>query len=294
MRARWRMMTGMAVVLAATVHGAVLTYDPFTEPGTWANSTLHLTTNGFGWLQGWDVQGESNYGYAITNAPAMWYEVGGRILITNGNVAAGGDSWTSSGRRLNVRPDWEPDNEYTPYRRMIDFQAYVGKDNTELWLAALVRQQANNNDYQIQLHASNIAWFQSEPRISIGLNSGVWELQVVTGGVTTAASTGISRVLNQTYLMVLRMTFGAASDTVRLYVNPSSLLTLPGTADAEVTVDDVYFRSFRFYPGSGQNNGYIDEVRIGESYTDVVPSIPEPAALMVGALALGVLARRRG
>ncbi len=291
-------LTGMVlavVLLAVAGQAALLTYDDFAQKQTINNSSLSLSTNGFGWRAGWDVQGEANYGYAVTSAPAMWYETAGNLLITNGNLACGGDAWTSAGRRIGVNETWEPSNGYDPYRKVVSEAAYIGANDTELWFAALVRQQANNSDYKLFLHSGGIAWNQGYPMINIGLSGSTWQLEVVdANNVTTTASTGISRTLNQTYLMVLRITFGAANDTVRLYVNPASIGgAAPVTADATLTVDDVYFRGLKFYPGSGPNNGYLDEVRIGESYASVTPVIPEPAALL-GVLALAGLALRRG
>jgi hypothetical protein len=113
--------------------------------------------------------------------------------------------------------------------------------------------------------------------------------------VTYAASTGVSRTLDQTYLMVLHMSFAEGADVIDLTVDPAQIgVGAPDpTPQASVTVtNDVYFRTFRFYPGSGQNNGYLDEVRIGETYADVTP-IPEPAMALAGLVGLGLLLRKR-
>lgn len=295
MRTTWNRMAGMAILLAATGRGAVLTYDPFTEPGTTHASSLHNSTNGYGWRAAWEAQDPSKPGYAITNAPALSYAARGKIIITNGNIAVGGDSYTAAGRMVNVGPDWEPDTEYTPYRKMVSWNGYVGKDNTELWFACLARQRVNSG-YEITLHPSSIAWYgNNNPRARIDISGGSWRLSGTDpSGNETSQSTGISRDLDTTYLLVLRMSFGASSDTVDLYVNPSDLGgTPPASPSASITLSDFYWRSINWYPGDGQNNGYIDEIRVGESFADVTTAIPEPAALL-GVLVLGMLARRRG
>jgi len=290
-----------AVLTAISANAVLLTYDDFATKATNDNSSLSQSTNGFGWLGSWVVQGAANYGYAITNAPTMGYVDGGaKILLTNGMLAVGGDAYTSSGRRLPVSQTYEPPTVYNPYRK-ITYNQYggtepmIGADGTELWFSALVRQQANNNSYALQLTPQGVAWVPNgNPRIQIGLNGGVWELLCAdTNGVTYTASTGVSRTLNQTYLMVMRMAFADGNDVVDLFVDPPQIGGLPPvTPSASVTsTNDLYFRTFRFYPGSGQNNGYVDEVRIGETYADVTPAIPEPAIGLV--LAGLVLALRK-
>jgi hypothetical protein len=275
-----------------------LAFDDFsTVSPAGANSTLHGATNGFGWRDPWVVQGENNFGYAVINdlmKQMVYVDNDNKVLITNGMFAVGGDVWTTAGRRFNVPETWESPNQFTPYRNVIDQAAYIGKKGTELWFSALVRQQANNNDYRLSLHCSHIAWGTATPWVSIKPESGVWTLQAKgANNDDYSDSTGIARDVNKTFLMVVRMAFGEGNDVIDLFVNPASIGgTPPATPDASVTVtDDLRFRSFRFYPGSGQNSGYLDEVRIGETYADVTPPVPEPAGVL---LALGgVLALRR-
>jgi hypothetical protein len=284
--------------MAASVRAALLAYDDFGAVGTGQyNSTLHAATNGFGWREPWVVQASANFGYSIIgdlNKQMVYVDGINKILITNGMFAAGGDAYTAAGRRLDVRESWESPNQFTPYTNMIAGTAYIGKKGTELWFSALVHQQANNNDYRLSLHCSHIAWGTATPWVSIKPESGVWTLQAKgANNDDYSDSTGIARDVNKTFLMVVRMAFGEGNDVIDLFVNPASIGgTPPATPDASVTVtDDLRFRSFRFYPGSGQNSGYLDEVRIGETYADVTPPVPEPAGVL---LALGgVLALRR-
>lgn len=292
-RCKW--LAVVAMVPAVALRGAVLSYDPFTEPATSHARSLHNSTNGYGWRAAWDVQDPSKPGYAITNAPELSYAAGGKIIITNGNVAVGGDSYTTAGRMVNVGPDWEPDTEYTPYRKMVNWTGYVGKDNTELWFSCLARQRVNSG-YEITLHPSSIAWFGgSKPRVRIDVSGGSWRLSGTDpDGNETSQSTGISRDLDTTYLLVLRMSFGASSDTIDLYVNPSDLGgTPPSSPSASITLSDFYWRSIRWYPGDGQNNGYIDEIRVGEYFADVTAAIPEPTAALGMCTATLAFLRRR-
>lgn len=172
-------IAALAVTLPA--RAALLSYDGFNEGLTNYPTSLHMSTNGFGWRAAWTVQGTGNTGYRITNGPALFYLDGAsQPLLTNGMLAAGGDAYTSSGRRIGLSETWEPDNAYTPYRKVFASAAYVGAEDTVLWFSALVRQQANNNDYKISLHANNIDWNEGSgfpyTRIAIGLSGGVWQL----------------------------------------------------------------------------------------------------------------------
>lgn len=120
--------------------------------------------------------------------------------------------------------------------------------------------------------------------------------QASTGGVTAIST-------DTTYFVVARIDFNAAgNDTVRLYVNPSSLETEPLTASSTYSTASISFDAIRLATGfaqSGQTTAAtaFDEIRIGTSYADVVSAIPEPAtaSALVGiaALAAVTVGRRR-
>ncbi|NLF39625.1 hypothetical protein GX586_09285 [bacterium] len=283
-------------VLSAALPGraALLSYDDFNCPSqTNYLSSLALATNGFGWKAAWDVQPAAwtSPGFRITNLPLLAYIDGaGKILLTNGMLAVGGDIYRTAGRRVGVNETTEEDNQYNPYRKVRNGIAYVGAEGTELWFSALVRPRITANTYVMYLHSGATARTFSGARIGIGLNGGIWELRCTDSNlVTQTDSTGVARVANTTYLMVLRMAFAQEGDVIDLFVNPASIGSdEPTTPSASITVtDDVYFRSFYLYPGDSSNDGYADEVRIGETYADVTPAIPEPAfALALASLAL--------
>ena len=91
-------------------------------------------------------------------------------------------------------------------------------------------------------------------------------------------------------LLVYRIDFGAASEHVRLYVNPSDS-TEPAAASADVpSKSNFTWDSIRLQAGGGTTADW-DEVRIGTTYADVVPE-PATAGLLAIAAA-GLLARRR-
>jgi hypothetical protein len=94
-------------------------------------------------------------------------------------------------------------------------------------------------------------------------------------------------------LMVFRIDFGATT-TVSMYINPT-LGTEPTVADVTATRGAFTWDTIRIQSGGGTSGG-VDEIRIGDTYASVTPTVPEPggiAALLGGTALLGVVRRRR-
>jgi len=116
----------------------------------------------------------------------------------------------------------------------------------------------------------------------------------VADGVQANGALGALLGLNETRLIVGKITWGAgATDTLDLYL-PGTDLVLPGTAYATQTAS--IDQSGLNYLALGGNDQVLnmDEIRFGTSYADVTP-VPEPsstALLGLGGLAL-ILRRRK-
>lgn len=102
-------------------------------------------------------------------------------------------------------------------------------------------------------------------------------------------------VLGTTALLVVRFDFLAGNDTFRLYVNPTPGGTEPSVADATKTdLDLTSFVGVSISTGAA-NSWSIDEIRIGNTFADVVVPVPEPgsiALVLTGGLAAVWHARR--
>ena len=116
-----------------------------------------------------------------------------------------------------------------------------------------------------------------------------------------AAGTGGAITQDTNNLAVVRIDFVAGgTDTVRLFLNPSSMGTEPGSATSTSSAASYTINGIRLATGftSAPNTtaaATFDEIRIGTTWADVVP-VPEPgvASLLLGSLgAVVLLARMR-
>jgi hypothetical protein len=136
--------------------------------------------------------------------------------------------------------------------------------------------------------------------LGISLYNGASELRLIGKGgsasVPNWAITGAS-IANTTIpatteaLLVLRIDWNSAStETMRLWVYPSTG-TLPtteptvGTANATLSVELTQITQLRIGAGftngtDTEANGWIDEIRVGTTWNDVVP-VPEPSSLAI-------------
>ena len=242
-----------------------------------------------GWnLKAWDVQNQ-NQKYLVAS-PGLTY---GSLAVT-GNRAVGGGDWVSSGIAISMPAPWDPQNEWSPYcKQDSDFRYKAGAEGTTLWASFLVSCYQSGNDFSVSLTSRiDIPWWPGSG-FKVGPSSNVWTLSETTG--TASASTGVSRALNQTYLMALKIDFiDASSDRVTLYVDPTPGGSTPDVIGTSImTTSDLNIGALTFYPGSGSNVGALDEIRFGTSYADVAP-VPEPATmLLLGIGGVACIVRRR-
>jgi hypothetical protein len=117
-----------------------------------------------------------------------------------------------------------------------------------------------------------------------------------SGLLSPSQESTISVMKGRTYLLVLQIdaTLATGNPTLNLYVDPTPGATDPGTpavTRSDLTVTDIDQISLVY-----QGGDYLfDEVRVGNSYADVVPVTPaaEPAGLLAAAAVGAWLLRRR-
>ena len=112
-----------------------------------------------------------------------------------------------------------------------------------------------------------------------GLGSTTTAGTTVQGGIGLQTSTHLQN-FNSTYLIVLRIDFNTsgANDTVTVYVNPAANASSPGvSADQTYSLFDV--GTITGIGVNDQDGGFavlVDEIRVGDTYGDVVGYVSTP------------------
>jgi hypothetical protein len=115
-------------------------------------------------------------------------------------------------------------------------------------------------------------------------------------GRAGVVSSGVPAVANQTAFLVAHFQFREGNDLATLYVNPTpGVLPTGGVTysgrDQPVVNPAPGFTAFSVQPATFA----FDELRVGDSYFEVAPAVPEPAPVAAAGVALILLAgRRRG
>lgn len=292
------LMASVAVTCTASFASATLiTHEPFDYT---AGTSLDVNAagtglnGGAGWAEGWDVQNNTASYRAADTTPLTHTN-----LVSSPGYAVGGGGFTNSGRRVatGFGSAWDTAGAVsdpfgagaTAWRRGIIDQGTV-------WASFLFRKTTTNNG-RVAFHSNNIPWNHDDSS-----NVDLWVGRIDDNNLRirtrTLGSVNDNQIIapltfNETYFVVLA--FDLNSDVVDVYLDPA-----PGAvAPALPTLNDVLlganfgFKSVAFYPGSGVDNGSVDEIRIGTSYAAVAPAIPEPATLgLVAGAALLALRRR--
>jgi hypothetical protein len=105
--------------------------------------------------------------------------------------------------------------------------------------------------------------------------------QIRTGGTSSYAAPGttISLNQNQTYLVVMQFIYngGAGADVENMWVDPTLTGSSPDGTELTAT-GTLDLSGWLLIRGGSTATGFIDEINIGNTYSDVVP-VPEPSTL---------------
>ena len=224
------------------------------------NSLVEGLAGGTGFRAPWDVEsGINSPGFKIVSTSLAYPGI-----ASLGNKAEGGYSYRPSGRFLDVA------GALVDWKRTSD--AYVGLDDTTLWISYLVRPATSSAAAKFSLGYGGEACHDNNGIVRVKNDAGTWKLSLL--GDSIVDDTGVSVAANTTYLMVLRLDFGA-TDTVSLWVNPplNSQDDLPAP-DASLSTTNATFKfdELNWYPGITTATGWIDEIRFGDSYESVTPA----------------------
>lgn len=169
-----------------------------------------------------------------------------------------------------------------------------------VWVSVLVKKEGSGpvprfDTFALNLFPSNA----SANRVSFGdvnLGNQFFGLSEVTNSGQTPSDTDVVVPLGNVVFLVAKLSFGTGAKA-ELFINPTPGSVEPGTAAA--TLSGLQFSSLdRIGYETGDDAGSqwsLDEIRLGATFADVAPAIPEPASaalLLIGAAALGGRRRR--
>jgi hypothetical protein len=86
-------------------------------------------------------------------------------------------------------------------------------------------------------------------------------------------------VIGQTALLVVKAVFGQTLDTFTLYVNPAPGGAEPTSGFTKRDANLSTVTGLTIYSTGGFG---MDEIRVGETFQDVTPAVPEPGVIGSG------------
>lgn len=282
--------------LASPAFATIIADDAFNVGGTNEYTAGDITgqnpsATGTGWVGGWtSSKGNAELRFLGTNNTNLpTYSDGTFNLDPVNSGSAGSISVQSTGAGFaTYRRDFSGSNISGPSDEIyFSFEIDMATNPSTSWGIRLV-DTAGSARYDIRGGTGDIA------KIRVGNN-------IFDGGGTIF---GADSTVNWTdaSFMVGRITGVTTSNTTfDLWVNPTDLTDITGGAVAATvtttTASSSGVAGIQLGFANGDDNSFIDNLRIGESFGDVVPVtlIPEPtsASLMVGGLSLLLLRRRR-
>lgn len=250
----------LAAVLAGPAAAQPLVYDGF----GYGSGSLSGQNGGSGWAGAWSGSGASVIpGVSLEHPTDPLITSGGKIVTT-----------PDSGFHSVARPMSTP----------------LGDAGPTIWLSFLVRKTS--------APAGNAGIALGNLFIGDPVSGGQWALQRFDGA--GQVSSGVTAATNTTFFLAVRIDFAAGPDTVQLYVNPPAGPAGPGAPQAVKADLDVSGAGSVLLAFGGidvTNATYeFDEIRLGATYADVAPPVPEPATVgLIAAAGLGLVGviRRR-
>ncbi len=291
---------GLGPWIVPSVHADLIAYEGFEYDTGVALGGLN---GGFGFSDAWYPASATAPGISSIQAGGLGFSsltTSGGALYVAGDATAG----TASFFRTLATPR--------------------GDDGTTTWLSFIGQRTGTKSaNYGVDSAASyvrplNLSLYNStlssgQERLALGEgtrtsggtlpDTDVWGL-VERGGVNNALTTWTTVPVDVQSFVLVRIDHGAANaDTGYMWLNPD-LSVEPAVASALVSMTGIDLAFDRIRPFAGnpspasQNipaEGYFDEIRVGTTFADVAPLIPEPstvALFALGGLSFLLLRRR--
>lgn len=325
---------GVLMLGATTARAELLAYEGFDYEAGSALTATTTWDGGFGFSQPWQPNlpsGANGYNQLIRAGSLVYIDANGNQLLTSGNrIHITGDGSDQGDNTGGTRANAQPRRAFSFNRgsntetTWVSFLAIINPAVvTPYW-------DAGANAYLYYGRATSVQLFQgtSSERLTIGtasqngetdpnLPNDTWRLVNRGSPAYTVASTvPLTNIPpNSTAnFVVVRIDHVAgddrvnAPDTAYMWLNPSltsepdinnaDAVSFAGTSGYE---RDYWFDTLRLFGGSwnsvvGYGAADVDEIRVGTTYWDVAPLVPEPSAVMlsvVGGFGLLLLRLRR-
>jgi len=293
-----------AVLSASSASAALLAESSLVT----TNTVLFGVNDGTGFSEAWHRQNAAN-DFAL-NPTSLTFGP----LVTAGKSVAGGNAFSSHGRRLSTAAAGNP---FSTAGLVSDRFTPQLVDRGTVWFSALARPTATLGTDTVRIAFTNVGGGNdaviSAGDIVIRGQGGANQFWGVStnGGNNSAVSTSTPVAANSTVLLIGKFSLGTGGSNgeFRLWAfnNPNqvtlggadladgtAMATLTGqTVESVVGNTGMSFRTLIIRPGTGAGQAELDEFRFGTTFADVTP-IPEPTSLAaIGLGAAGLLKRRR-
>ena len=246
----------------STVKAALIAYDGFAyQPGT----LLAGQSGGFGFANAWAPGG---FNTSISNN----YTIGTGSL-SSGTLATSGNSVSATAT-----------NALSGLTRSLS--TGLGDSGTTSYISILMRPNGPvtggtfENFYGMYLTSS----VGSDAFIGKSGNGPTTFYDLEDRGGTDQYNTGVMAQTGQTVLLVLRIDFIAGIDRLTLYANPTPGATEPFLGAVKQDRDLGTVTGLTLYSTGAFS---VDEIRVGTTFADVVPTVAVPEPTSLALLCLG-------
>lgn len=256
---------GLVLCFAADLRGTQIAYEGFnyTTPGGLVGKN---GGSGFGANAWASVSGQTDPALA---AASLDYTSGANSIATEGNKVA-------------------PANTSRATR---NFDAAEPVANRTLWVSFRINY---TGALPLPTNHAGVSLFSAAngggSELFLGKPGSATNWGVDTSTQTAVQASGAITAATVDAFLLTRITYGASTATVDMWVNPALVESSLGTAPIQSTETNFDLVSMRVSTGTNASNFQFDEIRIADTFAEVVPE-PTAAAMLVGAAVL--LAGRR-
>jgi autotransporter-associated beta strand protein len=260
-----------AMLLPSTSRAALMSYEGFNYPT--GSGNLAGQNGGFGWGDTWQTVVNGNSSVAAGS------------LVAGGNAPSGYDShsvgnaaFTPNGTRTGRHLDTSAGGAFGQ-KGYLNGSGNIGASGKTIYISFLQQPNvSNNNYYEFEFHRGNL----NDPGRIAGVGSdkaGSSSVYLRTPSINQnligPASTSVS-------FYVVRIDFNGGNDTVSVYQNPASAAEPATPTLFEAGAGDMSFNGISF--GAFVNGVTVahDEVRVGETWSDVVNPAVSSAGIWHG------------